>query len=38
LAKAPPRDLSELAQVPYFGEKRLRLYGKELLLLLNQST
>ena len=38
LARTPPRDLSELAQVPYFGEKRVRLYGKELLRLLNQST
>jgi ribonuclease D len=34
LAKAPPFDLEALAQVPYLGEKRVRLYGEELLRLL----
>lgn len=31
LAARPPGDLEELARVPYLGEKRLRLYGRELL-------
>lgn len=34
LAKTPPRDAEELAQVRYFGEKRVRLYGPELVSLL----
>ncbi|MCY1020412.1 ribonuclease D [Pyxidicoccus sp. MSG2] len=34
LAGRPPRDVEELAQVPYFGEKRVRLYGPALLELL----
>ncbi len=34
LAKSAPRSLEALAQVPYFGEKRLRLYGREILELL----
>lgn len=36
LASRPPRTLEELAQLPWFGEKRLRLYGEELLALLAQ--
>lgn len=36
LAGRPPKDLEELAQVPYFGEKRLRLYGPALLELLDK--
>jgi ribonuclease D len=36
LASQPPRDLEELARVPWFGEKRVRLYGAELLQLLAQ--
>jgi ribonuclease D len=36
LAATPPRNLEELARVPWFGEKRLRLYGQELLALLSQ--
>jgi ribonuclease D len=31
MAARPPRSLEELAQLPYIGEKRLRLYGPELL-------
>jgi ribonuclease D len=34
LARAGPRNLEELARVPYLGDKRLRLYGRELLQLL----
>jgi ribonuclease D len=34
LAGRPPGDPDELAQVPYFGEKRLRLYGPALIELL----
>ncbi len=36
LAATPPRSLEELAKVPWFGEKRVRLYGAELLALLAQ--
>lgn len=36
LAGQPPKSLEELAQVPYFGEKRLQLYGPALLELLAQ--
>jgi ribonuclease D len=36
LASTPPRNLEELARVPWFGEKRVRLYGAELLALLSQ--
>jgi ribonuclease D len=34
LATSAPVDLAALARVPYFGEKRVRLYGPELLALL----
>jgi ribonuclease D len=34
LAAQVPASLEALAQVPYFGEKRLRLYGAELVALL----
>ncbi|MBM4381488.1 MAG: HRDC domain-containing protein [Deltaproteobacteria bacterium] len=34
LARDVPADEAALSAVPWFGEKRLRLYGKELLLLL----
>jgi len=34
LARTPPRTLDDLARVPYFGEKRLRLYGTKLIALL----
>lgn len=34
LLTQPPRSLEELAQVPYFGDKRLRLYGPALIELL----
>jgi ribonuclease D len=34
LSREPPKDTDALAQVPYFGEKRVRLYGQELLALL----
>jgi ribonuclease D len=34
LASRPPANLEELAQVPYFGEKRLGLYGPALIELL----
>jgi ribonuclease D len=36
LASQPPKSQEELAQVPYFGEKRLQLYGPALLELLAQ--
>ncbi|MDY7232012.1 ribonuclease D [Hyalangium rubrum] len=36
LASTPPRTLEEFSQVPWFGEKRVRLYGAELLTLLAQ--
>lgn len=35
LADAPPATLDVLSRWPYFGEKRARLYGPELLALLN---
>ncbi len=34
LAATPPRTLEEFGHIPYFGEKRVRLYGAELLDLL----
>ncbi len=34
LAAKPPKSLEDLAQVPYLGEKRVRLYGPALLELL----
>ena len=34
LAATPPPDVETLARVPYFGPKRLRLYGEELVELL----
>ena len=34
LAAKPPKDVEELAQVPYLGEKRVRLYGAALVDLL----
>ena len=36
LVSKPPRDEEELRAVPYLGEKRVRLYGEELLSLLGQ--
>jgi ribonuclease D len=36
LAATPPRSLEELARVPWLGEKRVRLYGADLLALLAQ--
>lgn len=36
LASIPPRNVEELEKVPWFGEKRVRLYGAELLALLAQ--
>ncbi len=36
LASVPPRNLEELSKVPWLGEKRVRLYGAELLALLAQ--
>jgi ribonuclease D len=36
LASRPPRNLEELAKVPWMGEKRVRLYGEALLALLSQ--
>lgn len=36
LAAHPPRTLDELGRVPYFGTKRLSLYGHELLTLLKK--
>jgi len=34
LSRRPPAGLAELAEVPYFGEKRVRLYGEALVQLL----
>jgi len=34
LARSPPTNLDELARVPYLGEKRLRLYGRDILRIL----
>jgi len=34
LSRRPPADLAGLTQVPYFGEKRVRLYGSQLVELL----
>ncbi|GHG65659.1 HRDC domain-containing protein [Comamonas sp. JC664] len=34
LAAKPPKDVEELAQVPYLGEKRVRIYGAALVELL----
>jgi ribonuclease D len=34
LAAVPPVDVESLAQVPYLGEKRVRLYGEEILRIL----
>ncbi len=34
LAARPPASLDQLAVLPYFGEKRIKLYGSELLTLL----
>ncbi|KFA89211.1 ribonuclease D [Archangium violaceum] len=36
LVSRPPADLDELRAVPYFGEKRVELYGEDLLTLLAQ--
>ena len=36
LASMPPRTQEELEKVPWFGEKRVRLYGADLLALLAQ--
>jgi len=36
LASVPPRNLEELARVPWLGEKRVRLYGEALIALLSQ--
>ncbi|MDC0709988.1 HRDC domain-containing protein [Stigmatella sp. ncwal1] len=36
LATHPPRSVEELSQLPWFGEKRLGLYGAELIALLAQ--
>jgi ribonuclease D len=36
IAGQPPKSLEELGQVPYFGEKRLQLYGPALIELLAQ--
>jgi ribonuclease D len=38
LARSPPSNLDELGRLPYLGEKRVRLYGREILLLLNQGS
>jgi ribonuclease D len=37
LAAAPPVDLESLGRVPYLGEKRVRLYGEELLRVLRDA-
>jgi ribonuclease D len=34
LAASPPPDVEALARVPYFGEKRVGLYGADLVALL----
>ena len=34
LAASPPASVEALAQVPWLGEKRLKLYGAELVELL----
>ncbi|NMO20272.1 ribonuclease D [Pyxidicoccus fallax] len=36
LASQPPKSVEELTAVPYFGEKRLQLYGQALIELLAQ--
>ncbi|SET36858.1 ribonuclease D [Stigmatella erecta] len=36
LATQPPRSVEELSLLPWFGEKRLRLYGADLVALLAQ--
>jgi ribonuclease D len=36
LVSRPPANLDELRAVPYFGDKRVQLYGEELLALLAQ--
>jgi ribonuclease D len=36
LAKTPPRSVGEVLAVPYLGEKRVRLYGDELVTLLGR--
>jgi ribonuclease D len=38
LAQRPPRALEDLRKVPYFGEKRLKLYGERLLALIAPAT
>ncbi len=38
LASKPPRDFDELRAIPYFGDKRVQLYGKQLLELLVKAT
>ncbi len=37
LASTPPRDLDELRAVPYLGDKRVQLYGRALLELLQKA-
>jgi ribonuclease D len=37
LAATPPGDLESLGRVPYLGEKRVRLYGEELLRVLRDA-
>ena len=37
LTKSAPPSVDELARVPYFGEKRARLYGAELVELLRKA-
>jgi ribonuclease D len=37
LAKTPPADLAALEALPYFGSKRVQLYGAELVKLLGES-
>lgn len=37
LAKSPPQSTEDLQRVAYFGEKRVRLYGAELVALLNKA-
>jgi ribonuclease D len=38
LANSPPADVEALGRVPYFGEKRARLYGAALVELLREKT